>query len=263
MKLRVTLVLCGWVASSTLAACGPPPAKNTAKRVGKDGNIGAGTPTSLSGVPFAESAPGQDPKLVGCADGQREGFADVRTYADIAGCLGRWEASMSLRKAPTGGICGDDTDRACKSPADICAEGWHVCGRTGDPRDLSERVGASQCRDAAGPGKFVAAISHVAKKKECPAPPTPATRYPCLESGWGAEPVCCGHDCSTGHCKDGVWPGDTRISVGKAQGCGAATSDRNGGILCCKDVEVPSPSAPKPAAPTADETETETGSSAA
>lgn len=238
MKLRAVLALSSLLVSTALIACGPPPNKNTAKRVGSDAKADDQSPTALSDVKFQESPRGGDPKQVGCADGQREGFADIDKFPTIAGCLGVWNEAMTLRKGKTSKPCGDDLD-ICSSPADVCAEGWHVCARDGDYQDLTSRVDGQQCSDGAGPGKFVAAISHVKKKKECSPTPEPGTRYPCLKEGWGAEPVCCGQDCKFGNCRDGVWAKQTRISRGIAQGCGAVTSDRNGGVLCCKDNAAP------------------------
>src|SRR5690606_8016972 len=232
------LALSGLLVSTALVACGPPPNKNAAKKVGTEAKVDENAPSPLSDVKFVESPRGGDPKVVGCADGQREGFADLEKFPTIAGCLGVWDQSMTLRKGKTSKPCGDDLDM-CGSPADVCAEGWHVCARDGDYHDLSDRIDDKQCSDGAGPGKFVAAISHVKKKKECAPPPEANTRYPCLKSGWGAEPVCCGQDCLYGNCRDSIWAKKTKISRGTEQGCGGVTSDRNGGILCCKDSDAP------------------------
>lgn len=241
MKLRAVFALTGLLGSAALIACGPPPNTNTAKKVGKEAAV-EGTkdkaPSAVTNVKFIESPRDGDPKVVGCADGQREGFADITKFPTIAGCLAVWDGSISLRKGKTSKACGDDLD-VCDSPADVCAEGWHLCARAGDYNDLSDRVTGQQCADEAGPGKFVAGISHVKKKKECAPEPGPTTRYPCLKEGWGAEPVCCGTDCRLGKCRDSVWGKNTRISLGTAQGCGGATSERNGGILCCKDADLP------------------------
>src|SRR5690606_25553100 len=204
MKLRAVLALSGLLVSTALVACGPPPNKNAAKKVGTEAKVDENAPSPLSDVKFVESPRGGDPKVVGCADGQREGFADLEKFPTIAGCLGVWDQSMTLRKGKTSKPCGDDLDM-CGSPADVCAEGWHVCARDGDYHDLSDRIDDKQCSDGAGPGKFVAAISHVKKKKECAPPPEANTRYPCLKSGWGAEPVCCGQDCLYGNCRDSIW----------------------------------------------------------
>lgn len=230
-----------------LIACGPPPAKNTAKKVGKDDRPDAPSQL-LSDIKFQESPSGGDPAVVGCADGQREGFADIAKFPTIAGCLGTWEGDMTLRKGPVAKRCGDDLE-ACDSPSSVCSVGWHVCARDGDFHDLTDRVDAKACNEGAGPGRFNAGISHVKKKKECAPVPTDTTRYPCLKDGYGAEPVCCGLDCRFGQCRDSVWEKQTRISVGKAQGCGALASDRNGGVLCCKDKELAPTVAPLPAAP--------------
>lgn len=260
MKLRAILALSGLLASTALIACGPPPAKNTAKKVGKEARVDDNAPTALTDIKFEESERGGDPKVVGCADGQREGFADIKKFPTIAGCLGVWDGSMTMRKGSTSKACGDDLD-VCSSPADACAPGWHVCARNGDYHDLSDRIDDKQCSEGAGPGKFIAAISHVKKKKECAPPPGPTTRYPCLKDGYGAEPVCCGMNCRPGECKDAVWPKKTRISVGKAQGCGSVSSDRNGGILCCQDAEepaAPAPVAPIPATDTTTDTTVDT-----
>lgn len=226
----------------TLAACGPTSNKNEPRRVSRNATLDSDAPSSLSNVEFVESERDGDPAVVGCADGQREGFADLNKFPTIAGCLGVWDGEMNLRKGKTSKTCGDDLD-VCSSPADVCAPGWHLCARNGDYHDLADRISDKQCLEDAGPGKFVAAISHVKKKGECPDPPADNTRYPCLDEGFGAEPVCCGEGCRVGGCKNAVWEGNTAISVGKAEGCSTVSSERNGGILCCKDAD----SAPRPA----------------
>jgi len=183
---------------------------------------------------YVESPAGA-PETQGCADGQREGFADVEQYPRVAGCVGRWEGAASLRAPPTGQPCGDDLDGApCNVPADACAPGWHACGHDGDKYDLSSRVSAGGCRKA-GPGRFNAAMSH-SPKEGFPCPPVlKSTVLPCMEVGVGSEPVCCGHDCKQGGCRDGVFRGRTRISLGTASGCGALFSTDNAGVLCCAD----------------------------
>ncbi len=239
MLVRASTALSALLVLS-LAACGGPSSNNKAKKVDKNAKIADDAPQSLAEVTFTESPRGGDPAVVGCADGQREGFADLAKFPSIAGCLGVWDGEMTLRKGKTGKACGDDLD-TCGSPSDVCAPGWHLCARDGNYKDLSERVSAQECKEGAGPGKFVAGISHVLKKKECAEAPGPNTRYPCLDEGFGAEPVCCGDMCDLGKCKDSVWPEATPISVGKAQGCASVTSDRNGGVMCCKDAERPVP----------------------
>ncbi len=207
--------------------CGPGPNVGGYDEEFKD------PPKSIQGVKFIESEKGA-PEVVGCADGQREGFADLSKHTRIAGCLATWPGVKSLRDEPTGKVCGDDGE-VCEVPADACAPGWHVCGSNGKNTDLKSHTSWRACDKESGPGKFIAAISHGQTDELCPPPPTASTVFPCMESGYCSEPVCCGEDCQYGKCRDAVWRGKTKISLGKAEGCGAATSERNGGILCCYD----------------------------
>jgi hypothetical protein len=194
-------------------------------------------PATLAGTKFAESDKG-DPKVVGCADGQREAFADVAKNPKIAGCFANWTGTKSMRDKPTGKACGDDGE-ACASPADACAAGWHVCGMDGKGDDIADRTNAKDC-DNAGPGRFNAAISHSPTDEINPCPTIrKGLNLPCVQAGLGSEPVCCGNDCLGGKCKDAVWKGKTRISRGTSEGCGAVTSEHNGGLLCCKDADAP------------------------
>jgi hypothetical protein len=184
---------------------------------------------------YAEGTKG-DPKVIGCADGQREAFADATKNPRVAGCVGVWQGSKSLRDKPTGKPCGDDGEK-CTVPADVCAAGWHVCGVDGKGDDLAAHTNTKEC-DNAGPGRFNAALSHSPTDEINPCPVIKKDQVlPCVQSGLGSEPVCCGNDCKAGKCKDGVWKGKTKISIGTSEGCGAVASDRNPGILCCYDGE--------------------------
>lgn len=202
-------------------------------------------PSSIATVDFVESDNG-DPKLLGCSDGQREGFANAMRHPLVAGCVGTWDGAKSLRDKPTGKACGDDAG-PCAVPADVCAEGWHVCATNGKNTDITDRTSWVACDEAAGPGKFVAAMSHGQTQELCPPPPKADTVFPCMAKGICAEPVCCGDDCAFGKCRDAIWPGGTRISRGKAEGCGAVRSGNNGGILCCKDDDAEAPEGAVPA----------------
>lgn len=188
-------------------------------------------PHSMAGERFVESRPGK-PTQVGCADGQRELFADVAQHPSVAGCLATWDDALSLRATSSGVACGDDLPGTCATPADACATGWHVCGANGSPHDLSSRLTASDCADA-GPGRFNAAVSHSPSDEINPCPS--ANLLPCIASGIGSEPVCCGKGCRPGKCNDRVWPGKTRISRGTREGCAAVTAANNPGVLCCAD----------------------------
>jgi hypothetical protein len=173
------------------------------------------------------------PEQIGCADGQREAFVDAAAYSTIAGCLASWNGAQSMRAPRTGAACGDDGS-PCAVPGDACAAGWHVCGDGGAMADLRQISGA-ECESAGG-GRFSAAVSHCISQSGCQYDPAPAAIYPCFESGWCSEPVCCGADCGEfGSCRDGAWPNATHIPVGQDQGCGATLSQRAGGVLCCRN----------------------------
>lgn len=186
-----------------------------------------------TGVTIYRESEGGEPVRIGCADGQREGFADIHRHPRIAGCRADWDNAKSLRDKPTGKPCGDDQG-LCAVPADACAPGWHICGTTGKREELREKLTVEACDHEAGPGKFVAAMSHSQSKDLCPPVPTRNTVFPCMDSGIGSEPVCCGDNCSTPMCRNALWEGQTRISVGFGESCGAVTSERNGGIMCCQ-----------------------------
>jgi hypothetical protein len=70
--------------------------------------------------------------LVGCADGEREGFLDLASHPDIAACSGGFQVAGLLGDvAPECGHGGGDDGAvpggAGCSAADLCAGGWHVC----------------------------------------------------------------------------------------------------------------------------------------
>lgn len=251
-----------------MASCKAPVKKKGPKDNPPKDNL----PVLLTGFDFVQSFRGT-PTAIGCSDGQREGFANLKEFPNIAGCVGSWQGRKKLNADRAGAPCGDD-GAACASPADLCAPGWHICARDGNAADLHSRISYKECDEQAGPGRFVAAMSHGQEARICPPPPLPDTRFPCMERGVCAEPVCCGDACSYGACRDAVWRGKTKISRASANGCGTALSKFHGGILCCRDIpinaisatdvqgnldlEVPPGQQPKPnptAAPKADKPE--------
>jgi hypothetical protein len=176
-----------------------------------------------------------EPAVIGCADGQREGFADVKKFPTLAGCLASWAETKNLRDPSTGQACGDDKG-PCAQPADACAEGWHICAVDGKIGELSARATAQQCEQAAKAGSFVAGSSHCMTPDGCEYGPADVKKkvFPCLESGWCSEPICCGPACGTGSCPDALYTSLTHIASGTDQGCSRISSQRAGGILCCK-----------------------------
>lgn len=179
---------------------------------------------------ISQGAPG-DPAIVGCADGQREAFVDQGASPRVAGCIGEWEGTRSLREPPTGHACGDDLG-PCAVPADACAAGWHVCGASGQLAEISA-IGGDACERAGG-GKFVAAISHCKTQSGCEYADPKTGSYDCFKDGWCSEAFCCGSDCGTGSCPSGIFPDHTHIAIGTDQGCAAIRPSRARGILCCK-----------------------------
>lgn len=172
----------------------------------------------------------------GCADGTREAFADGTVFPQIAGCSGTWAGPQSLTAAPTGADCGNDLGE-CASPADLCAPGWRICGSTGLPSDLTDRLSADQCLAADNPGTFAAGFSHSpnawSPTVDCGPQPGP---YPCRPSSWGSEPVCCGADCDIAICGSTVWPEATAIGSGvQYEACDGFGGDSSTGVLCCAE----------------------------
>ena len=175
-----------------------------------------------------------DPAALGCADGQREGFLDDAQFPTVAGCLGVWPGTVSLRATATGQACGDD-GATCTSPADLCATGWHVCGGAAGGLAEIRRVTAEQCENAGG-GRYSFASSHCKTNEGCVYASGPQDQaYPCMADGWCSESICCGAGCpSFGDCPDGGWPAKTHIAIGTDQGCGRTSARRAGGVICCK-----------------------------
>ncbi len=129
---------------------------------------------------------------IGCSDGSRDGFVSATSYPKITGCLGDWNEG-SMRAPKTGVPCGKDTGVRCAVPADLCSEGWHVCGTPPyGPTDISAKMTNAQCT-AETTGSFLAALGDL----ECD---------PCSATGFGA--VCCGSTCiqQNGSC---VWANAT------------------------------------------------------
>jgi hypothetical protein len=83
-----------------------------------------------------------EPRLVGCSDGTREGFRDIKTWPRIAACAGGWRVPGLLSESARAPQClrrsGNDSanvdgrgcvDNACVdcSASDLCAPLWHAC----------------------------------------------------------------------------------------------------------------------------------------
>lgn len=188
--------------------------------------------TSTAPIPRVPPANAQPVEVAGCSDGTREGFTGIGRFPWIAGCQGEWDGLADLRAERTGAKCGND-DGTCASPADLCSEGWAICGSDGQLDSLRDLT-ADDC-EKAGTGRFSAAVSHCTTREGCSYAPTDG-KFPCFDTGWCSEPICCGEQCDQlGKCTDALWPGRTRIPKGMDQGCAAMSSDRSAGVLCCRE----------------------------
>jgi hypothetical protein len=105
----------------------------------------------------ADLAPmSRDPLIVGCSDGTREGFRDIRNWPSIAGCAGGWTSSGLLsqfaRKPECLRVDGNDSNNpegvGC-SAADLCAPTWHVCL---DGPDVASHSPTGGCESIVSPG---------------------------------------------------------------------------------------------------------------
>ena len=106
----------------------------------------------------------------GCSDGTREGFTDVGTYPDIAGCSGGWSVpgidlfdpgtAPACPSVPTFNTlipaCGRQAGNDSTNPngvgcdvADLCSQGWHVCTGAREVEDRSSTGcdGATESND--------------------------------------------------------------------------------------------------------------------
>jgi hypothetical protein len=100
-----------------------------------------GGPAEGGGYPSNDASTGP-PAIVGCADGQREGFLSLQSHPAIAACAGGFALPGVLGLA--GPACargaGDDgafPDGAGCNALDLCAAGWHLC------RDAAEVASTS------------------------------------------------------------------------------------------------------------------------
>jgi len=92
---------------------------------GSDGAAGSG------GSPLSDAGIG-NPRIVGCADGQREGFLSLLTHPAIAACAGGFALPgvVDLVAPACANAAGDDgviPNGAGCNALDLCAAGWHLC----------------------------------------------------------------------------------------------------------------------------------------
>ena len=174
--------------------------------------------------------------LIGCSDGEREGFFDLAAYPNVASCAATWSGTPSMRDAPTGVACGDELG-PCAVPADACAADWHVCGASGELAEIVA-IGSLACMTDAGQGEFSAAISHCDTNVDDTCVASPDGTLPCFPSAWCGEPVCCGDGCGNPMCTSDVFTdGNTHVTGVSNEinaGCADQPAPSSGGVLCCR-----------------------------
>ncbi|MFH2009621.1 MAG: hypothetical protein ABI333_23715 [bacterium] len=181
---------------------------------------------------------------LGCADGQRDAFADSATFPDVAGCAGGWTTAGILDTTPVcGRESGDDANNpngiSC-SAADLCADGWHVCSLA-EFAAASPTVGCDATDIPAGTF-WIAAVSGPGSE-ECQEGETDDL-FGCGNVGLGADPATCAplNRSSGDKCGDlpGEWecPGEWyEINSGDEADDVRKTGPGAGGVLCCRILE--------------------------
>lgn len=199
-------------------------------RVGDPPINDAPVDTLTNDTPLPIDATPDAPNLSGCADGEREAFPSLTMHPTIAGCGATWADTADLRAVRTNAACGDDLG-TCAVPEDACATGWHICGRAGQPTELSDRVTQDDCTAAGSTDMdvFVMAMNHCTSYGPC-VYDLPLT---CPTDGACSEPVCCGGGCRTTQgCTGAVFP-TTAIISEQLNGCGNLPAASVTGVLCC------------------------------
>jgi hypothetical protein len=188
------------------------------------------------------SDPGHDAHVdpeIGCADGVRDGFADVATFPLIAACSGAWVIPGLGAPANTDPKCatsGDDrpTNGVGCAAANLCAADWHICA---SDADVAAHLPAGQTCAAITTNDFFATNQGSEAGGVCSTAGA-NDLFGCGQLGNAASPTCAPLDAASGNqcaaIESAGWscggtPGNTteRTSVVKPMLSG-------GGVLCCK-----------------------------
>jgi hypothetical protein len=166
-------------------------------------DVGVGLPDMGVGLP--DVAADVAAPSTGCSDGSREGFVDLSTYPEIAGCSGGWSIpGVMLQNPGTAPECPglptfDTVDPACGRRAgndspnpdgngcnvtDLCESGWHVCTGAADVTNHSP----SGCNGATEPADPLLFFTSRQASNGC---------YVCA-TGTGTGPDCNAASCATG-----------------------------------------------------------------
>lgn len=154
--------------------------------------------------------------VIGCSDGERDGFVDVVAWPGIAACAGRWvvPGTMAGRVGINCARAGDDTGIAdgC-AMADLCAAGWRPCQAADlDVGDCPETLGFWVADGGCTGTTAVVGCSVDVGEGLGGCPPFART----------LGPGCTGNSTAGWTCT----PGTERATV--------VHNDERGGVLCCK-----------------------------
>ena len=107
-----------------------------------DGGIDAAATTDAGPVIDGGAADAVPVALVGCADGEREGFLDLDAEPNIAACGGGFVVGGVLTVLEPGcarsaGDDGTNPNGDLCNVTDLCAAGWHVCAGPAEVQAMS------------------------------------------------------------------------------------------------------------------------------
>lgn len=194
----------------------------------------------------ADLAPmSRDPLIVGCSDGTREGFRDIKNWPSIAGCAGGWTSygllSLSARKPECLRVDGNDSGNpegvGC-SAADLCAPTWHACL---DGPDVASHSPTGGCESAVSPGDEALFVVMTGASPQGVCSPDPSAANDLHGCGSIGQPESAGcapldrrmnfADCTA----TVVWQCGTPDDSLREADVVTKSGSSLGGVLCCKD----------------------------
>jgi len=187
------------------------------------------------------------PLIVGCSDGTREGFRDIKNWPNIAGCAGGWrwagllaETSRACRCDRVAGNDSPNPEGVDCSASDLCAPTWHTCL---DGPDVASHSPTRGCESIVAPGEkaFFIVMAGASPQGVCYPDPSAANDLHGCGSGsigQSESPGCppltrrMGFaDCAA----TGVWQCGTANDSLREADVVTKSGSSLGGVLCCKD----------------------------
>jgi hypothetical protein len=202
---------------------------------------GCGEPSPEGGGGAGGAADaGPPPPGSGCADGTREAFVDTAAWPDVAGCAGGFSIPGIAAGEPLAPACGraagdsgDDPAGSGCSAADLCAEGWHVCGSAAELGAASRNAGC----DPAAEGFF--ATRQAQEDDACQGPPAVDNLVGCGTLGAPAPPDRCAPLARVlrwDHCEGAqTWACGTEADPSEEARIVHKSGPAEGGVACCRD----------------------------